>query len=350
MKSAARYCPSVMCFVSRTSIEGRWSIRLLLVFCLTCGQLLPNYGRAQETSRVMLKHQCIQVIFDDTDEDFTVFALTGANQWGSRNDGTPLFQLPSECFVRDETEDLRKTVLKGRQAENPTATTENIASDLQEYGADPQTVENAQERVQRQIDRMKGQPDQARALQRTSREEIDNPRGDYAAALLGLIAAGCMLAGGGSICAMLPAIFAPFFGAGLEVEHVKRASQIASAMSKGEPLNDDDYTFLSDGGAATWALYEQFTKQHGTGYRFQAVTGRRVPEDSTVILNMLQALAQQGQVNCDDISEVVGESSVQLTSEQRQNLLDTLFDSERARPPQRAEALRRCVERFFIQR
>ena len=351
MRSAGRCSPSVMRFDSGASIGDTWLIRLLLVFCLTCGQLMPNYGRAEETSGVTLNHQCIEIIFD-TEQGSTVFALTPATQWGTREDGTPILQLPSECFVRPVTEDDPDPDWNETQAANPTATTENMASGLQEYGADPGMVENARNSIQRRIDRMGSQPDQAQALQQASREEIANPEADYAAVLLGLVTAGCMLAGGGPICSILPAIFAPFFGQGLEAEHVERAAQIASVISEGIPLSDDDYTFLADRGAATWALHEHFTRQHGpsSSDRFEAVTGRPVPENLTLILTELQALARLRQVSCDDISEVVGESSVQLTSEQRENLLATLIDSDREMPRQRADALRRCVERFFIQR
>ena len=228
------------------------------------------------------------------------------------------------------------------------AMTENMASGLGENGADPETLEKAEGLVQRNIDRTRSQQGAAQSLQQASVAELDNPEGEYAAALLGLMTAACMVAGGGPLCALLPAIFGPFFSAAIDSEYVQEAVRIVSDVSEGEPLTDADYSFLSDRGAAAWALTGLYRLQHGTAVSPPEINGNGVVEDSRLILETLLSLSAQRPIACDDIAEIVGDKNTSLTSKEREKLMGSILRPRWAMSGQAAQNIRRCVERFFI--
>ena len=354
---------------SRASITTRrvpWRriIQLATLSCLAVGQAAAG---AQDESATSISGECLQQIGSAQGGEYVLFGIKGATIQGQLKDGSPMLRIPARCVAEQkETPDPEPDPpeMSRDTADSPKISRDAVKDALRELigelqnrgGLEPEAVAKARSGVEERIDRGSPDEDAAGRLRDESLQEVQSESGDVAVALLGLLTAGCVVAGGGAPCTILPAIFGPFFTLDTRVEDVARAAALAAKVVSGQPLTADDFAFLRSRGSQPWALESLPSIQDGS---YRAFVGSLVGEDDPArekkmfLLDELARLSDERAVTCTDLSRVV--DSVRrrdffLKTNELAFLKRKLFNPARAMSQGAARQLDRCVERILLRR
>ena len=307
---------------------------------------------AQEQNTVLLSSECITVADNLIEGRVIVHLKQGKVLEAIQEEGITL-NIPSSCLVTsqptpptDSPDPTKEEVGPGQLSDK----NDQIANNIRSSGVNSDYLTDAQKNVNDKIDSF-GVPNNAASnLKRSAETELEKDGGNYAAALMGLMAVGCVIATpGGPLCALLPALFGEFFSGIVTAEEVREAGRIAATILSGKPLSEDHYSLLAKHGAKTWALYTLYERDHDSNDQFEIVTGRPLPSTRQLVLEKVEHQARERTLTCNDIATIVGGHTIALNAEEYAELKRKVLNSGHEIPKDGINSLTHCLERFFVQ-